>query len=130
MRRWLPLTNRTRYVPGTRSVKSSTPWRPGFTPVASDVHAGNVAPGTGERSRPHAPRAHRRASVGSVPSAIHGPTRSSVAPSNPTTTSGVAMRALVLLRRDGRGRRRPLLVVDVAERFQPLPRRRVDVGLD
>src|SRR5205085_7504689 len=109
-RRQLPLTKRMRYVPGTRSVKSSTPWRPGFTPVTSDVHAGNVAAGTVDRSRPHAPRASSAPSAGSSPAATRGRTRSSVAPSSPITSSGVIVTAPPA----------PGGSLDVAERAQPL----------
>src|ERR1700757_5265682 len=64
------------------------PWRPGFTPVTSEVQAGKVAAGMVERRRPQAPRASRLARTGRRPAAAHGPTRSSVAPSSPITRSG------------------------------------------
>src|ERR671936_288332 len=101
-----------RYGPGIRCVKSRTPWRPGFTPVTSDVHAGEVAAGIVERSRPQAPSVIRRASTGSRPAAAQGPTRSSVAPSSPMTRSGVFTTS-----------------VDVAERLQPLLGGRVGARL-
>src|SRR5947207_7019708 len=112
-RRQLPLTKRTRYVPGTRSVKSRTPWRPGFTPVTSEVQAGKVAAGTVERSGPHAPVAVRGARTGSGPAAADGRTRSSVAPSRPITSR--------------RGTDRSFL--DVSEGLETGPRRRVHAGL-
>src|SRR5205823_8298294 len=73
---------------GTRALKSKMPCRPGLTPVTSDVQAGNVAGGTVERSRPHAPRFISAASTGSRPSSAHGRTRSRLAPSSPMTRSG------------------------------------------
>src|SRR5262249_15220354 len=66
-----------------------TPWRPGLTPVMNVVQLGNVAAGMVEPSRPHAPSRSRRARCGSVPSAVHGSTRSSVAPSRPRINSMV-----------------------------------------
>src|SRR5262249_20557609 len=114
VRRWLPLTKRTRSVPGTRSTKSSIPCRPGLTPVTSDVHAGKVAGGSVERSGPQAPRVISRSRVGRWPAAAHGATRSSVAPSRPITRSCAPTAGAS---------------VDVAERAQPVLRDAVDVGL-
>src|SRR5207248_537575 len=80
-----PVVTSWKSANGTRSVKSRTPWRPGFTPVTSEVQAGKVAAGMVERSGPHAPAAIRRARTGSRPAAAQGRTRSRVAPSRPIT---------------------------------------------
>src|SRR5215470_1853030 len=54
------------------------------------VQLGKVAAGMVELSGPHAPADSRRAKFGSVPSAVQGSTRSSVAPSRPRISSMVS----------------------------------------
>src|SRR3712207_2737796 len=63
------------------------PWRPGFTPVAADVHAGGVYVGTVEASTPAAPVDLRLARCGMTPASISGSIRCHAAPSRPMTAA-------------------------------------------
>src|SRR5919201_4732500 len=68
------------------------PCLPGFLPVMKEVQAGGVIGGRIDASLPQLPLLIRLASVGSLPSAIHGPISSRVAASSPTMRSrGVSM---------------------------------------
>src|SRR5687767_5426166 len=63
------------------------PCRPGFTPVAAEVHAGGVYVGTVEASVPHAPLSRSAARRGMAPASIIGSRRCHAAPSRPMTTA-------------------------------------------